>query len=247
MEYQDALAALGVGSAHPGGWASSLVWMSEIPWQPSMSVLDVGCGTGRTLLHVQQATGCRACGVDVRPKMIAKARRRAAAAHCDATFLVGDAEQLPLQDDEFDVVFTESVNVFVRIPRSLAEYHRVLKPGGWYVDVEMMALGPVDEEWKQSVRQVYGAKAVPDQRGWKHLFRHAGFTDIRVLTTRQVWPVEMLAVEQKYPDDVDLSDASAFGNPQVLKVMQANAEWFERHYKSLGYGIFAMRKPGAQA
>jgi ubiquinone/menaquinone biosynthesis C-methylase UbiE len=179
--------------------------------------------------------------------MIAKARQRAAAAHCDAAFLVGDAEQLPLQDGEFDVVFTESVNVFVRIPRALSEYHRVLKPGGWYVDVEMLALGPVDEGWKQSVRRVYGAKTVPDQRGWKRLYMDADFTDIRVLTTRQVWPGEMLAVEQKYPDDLDLSDTKALTNPHVLKVMQSNAEWFERHYKSLGYGIFAMRKPDVQA
>lgn len=247
MEYQDALAVLGVGSAHPGGWASSLRWMDEIPWHPSMSILDVGCGTGRTLLQVQRTTGCRVCGVDVRPKMIEKAIQRAAAAHVDATFRVADAEQLPFPDGEFDVVFTESVNVFVRIRRALSEYYRVLKPGGWYVDVEMLALGPVDEAWKQSVRQVYGAKTVPDLRGWKHLYQEAGFTNIRTLTTRQVLPGEMLAIEQQYPDDQNLSDAMAFSNPQLLKIMQANSEWFDLYHKSLGYGIFVMRKPGPEA
>jgi ubiquinone/menaquinone biosynthesis C-methylase UbiE len=247
MDYQDALAVLGVGSAHPGGWASSLQWMDEIPWHPSMSVLDVGCGTGRTLLHVQRATGCNVCGVDVRPKMIEKAIQRAAAANVDAAFLVADAEQLPFPDSKFDVVYTESVNVFVRIRRALSEYHRVLKPGGWYVDVEMLALGPVGEEWKESVRKVYGAKMVPDQKGWKQLYREAGFTEIRTLTTRQVLPGEMLAIEHQYPDDQKLADAKAYSNPQLLKIMQANSEWFDLHYKSLGYGIFAMRKPGVEA
>ncbi len=165
MEYQDALAVLGVGTAHPGGLDSTMMWIKEIPWTNSMSVLDVGCGTGRSLLEIKRRAGCTVCGVDVRSKMIAKAEKRAAQLGVTAKWLVGDAESLPFGDEAFDVVVTESVNVFLQPGNALQEYYRVLKQGGWYVDVEMLTLAPVPPEWKSSAMQVYGAKLVPDSVG----------------------------------------------------------------------------------
>ena len=45
--------------------------------------------------------------------------------------LVGDAEQLPFQDNTFDMVTGAfGVRNFGNIPSGLAEAHRVLKPGG---------------------------------------------------------------------------------------------------------------------
>lgn len=243
MEYQDALAILGVGSAHPGGVDSTLTWTHHVPWTSSMSVLDVGCGTGRTLMHIQQLSKCDAHGVDIRPKMIKKAKQRAALLGLPAHFHVANAEQLPFSHEQFDVVVTESVNVFVHVEKALSEYIRVLKPGGWYVDVEMLALGPVSDGWKKSAQEVYGAKIVPDQSGWKRKYADAGFTDIQVVSTRAVNPSEMLSQEQQYPDDVNLADKDAFTNPQVIQILQSNSSWFDQHHRSLGYGIFIMRKP----
>ncbi len=242
MEYQDALAILGVGTAHPGGLDSTIMWIKEIPWTNSMSVLDVGCGTGRSLLEIKKQAGCTVCGVDVRSKMIAKAKKRAAQLGVSAQWVVANAEFLPFGDEEFDVVVTESVNVFLQPGKALREYYRVLKRGGLYVDVEMLALAPVSPEWKSSAMQVYGAKIVPDQSEWKRLYRTAGFVHLRVLGTRAVLPEQMMATDQKYPDEVNLADQHAFANKELLHVLSANAEWLENHHKWLGYGVFLMRK-----
>jgi SAM-dependent methyltransferase len=247
MDYQDALAKLGVGSAHPGGFAATVEWMTEVPMDNCFSVLDVGCGTGRTAVAIQQRYDCDVTGVDVRGKMIEKARKRANRLGVKAAWAVGDAEALPFQDGTFDVVFSESVNVFVEPSRALSEYFRVLRTGGWYVDVEMLVTRPVDDAWRESVRRVYGARHVPDQSGWKRLYKQAGFSNVRVLVTRPVVPSDMMAMEQKYPDDMQISDDGVFTNTELMEVVMANSQWLEANHSALGYGTFLMRKGVGEA
>ncbi|MCL6518117.1 class I SAM-dependent methyltransferase [Alicyclobacillus sp.] len=240
MDYQDALAEVGAGVAHPGGWRSTERWMQAIPWTPGLRVLDVGCGTGRSLVTLAQRYGVEITGIDVRKKMIQHARRRAARAGVRAQWRVGSAEHLPFPNEHFDVVITESVNVFVDARRALAEYWRVLKPDGYYVDVEMFIRMPVDEAWRQAAAQVYGVRMVPDQAGWRRLYREAGFTAVEVLESRAVRPEEMMTGDGA---DEWMGSPTAYQNPRVLAVLQANAQWMDLYHKSLGYAVFLCRKP----
>jgi SAM-dependent methyltransferase len=242
VDYQDALAEVGAAVAHPGGWRSTERWMQAIPWEPGFRVLDVGCGTGRTLVALAQRYGVEVCGIDVRKKMIRHARQRARLAGVRADWRVASAERLPFRDASFDVVVTESVNVFLDARRALAESFRVLKPGGYYVDVEMFVRVPVDEAWRAHAARVYGVRTVPDQAGWRSLYREAGFTDIEVLEARPVRPEEMMAADEG--DQTEWSGAAAaYRNPQVMAVLQANTEWMESYHRSLGYSVFLCRKP----
>ncbi|MCL6548806.1 MAG: class I SAM-dependent methyltransferase [Alicyclobacillus sp.] len=242
MDYQDVLAAVGAGGAHPGGMDATYRWLEEISWSPSMRVLEVGCGTGRTLLEIQRRFGCQVTGVDIRREMIRKAKLRAKQTGCPARWVIASAERLPLPDASFDLVFTESVNVFCRAEAALREYYRVLCPGGVYVDVEMLLLSPVSEEWKETVRRLYGAVEVPDLAGWRRLFRGAGFSEVRVLMTRAVRPEDAMTADQAHPDPVNLATPGAYRDTRVLEVLEANARWMETHHRPLGYGVFMCRK-----
>jgi len=243
LDYHDVLAELGVGSAHPGGMQSTFTWLNAIDLTKDTKVLDVGCGTGRTACHIQKNFGCQVTGIDIRPKMIQKARIRDVKLGTKVKFLVGSAEKLPFQSEEFDVVITESVNVFVQADRAMKEYFRVLKPQGSYIDVEMMAIGPVSAEWKDSARKVYGARQVPDLTGWKKLYSAAGFRPIKIISSRAVQPEDAWNSDNSFPDEVELSDGSAYSNPKVLQVLQQNSFWLEQNHRSLGYAVFLCFKP----
>ncbi|NJP32881.1 methyltransferase domain-containing protein [Micromonospora sp. HSS6-12] len=92
--------------------------------------LDVGCGTGAltsTVLAV--ADPARVTGVDPSDGFLAHARSTVDDAR--AAFQVGDARSLPIPDRDVDVVVSGLALNFVPEPgRAVAEFARVLRPGG---------------------------------------------------------------------------------------------------------------------
>lgn len=100
---------------------------------PSPAVLDIGCGTGINLLEAARALApCRRLvGIDLAPGMVDEARKKAATAGVSATFMVGDAEHLEVEDGAFDLVICNSVyHWFPDRARAVSEIARVLRPGG---------------------------------------------------------------------------------------------------------------------
>jgi SAM-dependent methyltransferase len=98
--------------------------------RPGEDVLDVACGTGNAALRAAQAGG-RVVGVDLTPELFAAGRRLAAEAGVQIEWVHGDAEDLPLDDESFDIVLSTFGCMFA--PRHAVTAHelaRVLRPGG---------------------------------------------------------------------------------------------------------------------
>jgi SAM-dependent methyltransferase len=89
-------------------------------------VLDVGCGTGLTLVLAAERAA-EVAGIDVTPELLAIARDRLPA----ADLREGDMESLPFDDDAFDVVLGVNAFQFAGDPvGALREAARVVRPGG---------------------------------------------------------------------------------------------------------------------
>ena len=101
-----------------------------------LRLLDVGCGTGRTLHQLSRThPEMQLHGVDLSPAYIRTARRRLADV-AQLTLAVENGEALPWADATFDVV--TSVYLFHELPRNarrnvVREMLRVVKPGGLVV------------------------------------------------------------------------------------------------------------------
>jgi ubiquinone/menaquinone biosynthesis C-methylase UbiE len=90
----------------------------------------VACGTGNAAL-VAARRYCHVTGIDYVPKLIERAERRAAADGLAIDFRVGDAQELPLPDDSFDVVLSVFGVMFAPDQeRTAGELVRVCRPGG---------------------------------------------------------------------------------------------------------------------
>jgi ubiquinone/menaquinone biosynthesis C-methylase UbiE len=100
-------------------------------------VLDLGCGEGSLTLDIARR-GAEVVGIDLSPGMIQVATRRMEIFMPDARaeFVAAPAEQLPFQDDSFDVVVGRFILHHLDMDRAPAEIARVLRPGGVAVFVE---------------------------------------------------------------------------------------------------------------
>jgi SAM-dependent methyltransferase len=93
---------------------------------PGTRLLDVGCGSGLTLVLARDR-GAALAGVDVTPGLLAIARERLHG----ADLYEADMEHLPLADDAFDVVLGVNAFQFAGDPvHALAEAARVCRVGG---------------------------------------------------------------------------------------------------------------------
>ena len=102
----------------------------------ALDALDVGCGTGFLALLLAEL-GHRVTGVDAADEMLELARAKAAGAGATVDFRRADAEALPFPDASFDLVVERHVIWTLPAPAvALAEWARVLRPGGCLVLVE---------------------------------------------------------------------------------------------------------------
>ena len=92
-------------------------------------VADIGCGAGRVTAHLNEL-GLPAFGIDLSPQMVAVARQ----AYPGLRFEVGSMLALGLPDGTLGGLLTWYSTIHVpddRLPEALAEFYRVLVPGGY--------------------------------------------------------------------------------------------------------------------
>ena len=111
-----------------------LALVAGIVPQP-VSVLDVGCGTGRLLRRANRYwPEAQLIGVDPANGMIEKAKLLTP----NATFFTGMAEALPLQDASVDLALsTSSFHHWQDQAAGIREIVRVLRPGGYFILVDV--------------------------------------------------------------------------------------------------------------
>jgi SAM-dependent methyltransferase len=96
----------------------------------SGDVLEIGGGTGANLPCYGPAVGSLTV-TEPQPPMLRHLERNARSCHPDAKVLRAPAEDLPFEDDSFDVAVSTLVLCGVDDqPRALRELRRVLRPGG---------------------------------------------------------------------------------------------------------------------
>ena len=143
-------------------------------------VLDVGCGTGLMSAKLA-ASGRRVCGVDISAGMVARARQSAGPA---VEFIQGDAERLPPDIGAFDaVVNLISFHHYPNPSRAVAEFRRVLRPGGRLI---LVAFDRNSRYIKLAQKSNHWIKAVAG-KSWQKtsdeivaLVRAAGFSQVEV-------------------------------------------------------------------
>ena len=149
----------------------------------SLRLLDVACGTGRTLHQIARThPTMRLWGVDLSPAYVRAARKRLEHVS-ELTLAVENGERLPFADGTFDIA--TSVYLFHELPAAVRrnvvrELHRVVRPGGLVVIEDSAQLADSAEiatalrEFPREFHEPFYAHYLADDLA--PIFSNAGFS-----------------------------------------------------------------------
>ncbi len=120
-----------------GLWLSETIIFERF-LEKEASLLEIGAGAGRIALGLSKIGYQNITGIDFSRPMVREACLNARRLQCPVDFRFGDALDLDFEEDQFDgIIF--GFNGLMQIPKkenrasALAEIHRVLRPGGWFI------------------------------------------------------------------------------------------------------------------
>ncbi len=140
-------------------WRRAAVALASV--SPTDAVLDVACGTGDLSEAFAEAGAAEVVGGDFTPEMLQHAARKSSRLPADRrpSYVHADAMDLPFERERFDVVSIAFGIRNVAVPaKAMAEFHRVLRPGGRLVILEFAEPRVAPIRW---LNTLYTAKIMP--------------------------------------------------------------------------------------
>lgn len=139
MHFLDFHAKRGTAYLHPGGAGLTEALITECGLKNGTRVLEIGCGTGATIVKIAKRYKLQAVAADVSENMLKSARQRAVFNNVTSGIVfikVHGGGILPFKDNSFDAIYAESVLAIADetvLPLLLREISRVLVNGGRFV------------------------------------------------------------------------------------------------------------------
>ena len=149
----------------PKAYSSSIEWpaiKSILPNLEGKEILDLGCGTGRFALLLDQFNPRKFTGIDLSDEMIKMAQKAAVNMKSESNFYLGDIENLShFESNAIDFIFSSTVFHFIEnIKPLMKDIHRILKKGSsaifsvihpvysaQYPVMKEKGVFPEDEDW----------------------------------------------------------------------------------------------------
>ena len=155
---------------------------------PGETVLEIGSGTGHTLVELATTVGetGQTVGIDIAPRMVGRADAKLAASPmATGEAHLGDATALPYRDGTFDaVVMTFTLELFpeAELTTVLAECRRVLTDDGRLVVLSLADDGAMAQLYKRLhawFPRAFDCRPLPlatllEEKGWAIVEHRAG-------------------------------------------------------------------------
>jgi ubiquinone/menaquinone biosynthesis C-methylase UbiE len=254
FSYLDMLAEIGY-ARHIGGKGATDRLIKKAGIQKGSKVLDVGCGLGKTSCRLATELGCTVTGIDIMPKMIAQAKATAKKAGVGdkVTFFEGDARKLPFEDNSFDTVLVESVTIFVEdVTKAIAEYNRVVKPGGAVCDNEVCITRESAETLKSDIKDLEAIFTAFSSKTDRGILTFEDWRDIYQGQFKKVDASHFIADPKeetmaKKNDGLGAVMSMAkvaylyYTNPEARAIIDTTRSMY-KYVGHFGYGLFVCRK-----
>ena len=206
-------------------------------------VADIGCGTGGQTMVLAGNIPCEIIGIELWPDFIDKFNRNAQIKHLQDRVkgIVGNMEDLPFQEEELDLIWSEGAIYNIGFERGIKEWWKFLKPGGyiavtentWFTDERP---AEIQEFWHAAYPEI---DTIPNKLAQ---MQKAGYLPIAAFVVPESCWIDYYAAMQ----DTHESFLSKYkGNKtaeEFLGYQRHEAELYEKYKAYYGYVFFIGKK-----
>jgi len=233
----------------PGGDAETerAIDLAGLHRDRPLNIADIGCGTGASTLILARLLNAKITAVDFLQDFldVLKTRARSAGVDEKITPLCASMAELPFEDEEFDVIWSEGAIYNIGFKKGVADWRRYVKPGGLLIISEIT--------W------ITGTRPPKLQEYWDHEYPEIATASakIKALEENCYSPIGYFVLpEHCWIDNYYqpmLANFPAFlgrhGNSEeARKIVDAERQEIElyNHYKAhYSYGVYIARRSNA--
>ncbi len=233
---------LGVESLHPGGMTTTKELAELCRVSENKLLLDVASGTGESTCFLVGEFGCTAMGIDASEIMVKQAKEKAANKGYHIDYQLGDAHDLPFDDNYFDVVISECTTCALDKERAIAEMVRVTKSGGYVGIQDICWKSSTPEKLKARLEEIEGER--PETlEGWVMLFQQAGLVECEGIDCSELIPTWIKLSKRdlglKGQWNIVKTAVKNWGLKGLMTILASQRIFTSRH---TGYGIIVGHK-----
>ncbi len=187
------------------------------------TVVDLGSGAGNDVFVSRALVGAsgKVIGIDFSEEMIAKANNNNAKLGYDnVEFRHGEIEALPVKDNMADVVISNCVmNLVPNKEKAFSEVLRVMKPGGHFCISDIVIIGELPEQLKNSAAAYAGCVSGAMQKeDYLAVIKSQGFRNVEVKTSKIIKLPDELLEEYLSTDEISEFKKGDFGIVSITVV-----------------------------
>jgi len=230
---------------HPGGLLATKLLAEKCKLSPDMTILDAGCGSGRSAIFLAKQFRCRIVGVDIEPSPLLKAQAEAISKGVGdrVAFRVADANDLPFQDQTFDGAIFQAALIFTNKAKALHSVNQKIRAGGFLGVIELAWKKPPSEKIVNRVRETLCAAAVNTEthEDWIRLFSQVGFEVIHSELLDHKFNFSGMIRNEGFVSSLRIA-LKCVSDKSVKRKMGQIKSLFRETDEYLGYGIYVARK-----
>lgn len=207
-------------------------------------IADIGCGTGGQTMVLAQNTQGTILGIDLFPQFVDIFNQNATKQGLTdkAKAIAGSMDNLPFQDEELDLIWSEGAIYNIGFERGLTEWRRFLKKGGYVAVTEASWFTPerpaeIEQFWLDAYPEI---DTIPSKVA---IMQKAGYIPVATfMLPENCWtehfyapqvPAQKLFME-KYADNLNAK--------RLVENLQHEAQLYARYKDYYGYVFYIGKK-----
>ena len=187
-------------SLHPGGLSLTQELGERLSLKPDDKVLDLASGLGTSAIFLAEEFGSNIIGIDLSKKNVDEANKTVQQrGTSNVQFKVGDAEKIPFNANEFDVIISEcSFCLFPDKNLTAQEMCRVLKTGGRLGITDVAIEKTLPFIVQRLILKVICIADALSMQGYREIFEKTGFKITSLLDKREVVSNTIEEIRKKF-------------------------------------------------